>query len=155
MGENRGKQFEEEIRKSLERVPDTSVDRLHDQMSGFKGSSNICDFVAYHCPDLFYLECKSCYGNTLPFSNITDTQWDGLLEKSTYCGVTAGYMIWFIDHDLTVFISARAMKQLKDSGDKSVNYNTFAKKLNGNFYIIPAKKRKILFDYDLKEFIGG
>jgi hypothetical protein len=40
---NRGKQFEEQVRKGFEKLSDISVDRLPDQMSGFAGSSNICD----------------------------------------------------------------------------------------------------------------
>lgn len=43
MSQNRGKQFENVIRKAFEKVPNVSVDRLHDQTNGFKGSQNICD----------------------------------------------------------------------------------------------------------------
>ena len=43
MGGNRGKKFEEVIRESFEKVPNVSIDRLHDQTNGFKGSQNICD----------------------------------------------------------------------------------------------------------------
>lgn len=43
MSVNRGKKFEDIIRKSFERVPNVSIDRLHDQTNGFKGSQNICD----------------------------------------------------------------------------------------------------------------
>ena len=40
---NRGKQFEDVIRQAFEKVPDVSIDRLHDQTNGFRGSQNICD----------------------------------------------------------------------------------------------------------------
>lgn len=43
MSPNRGKQFENVIREAFERVPNVSIDRLHDQTNGFKGSQNICD----------------------------------------------------------------------------------------------------------------
>lgn len=43
MAENRGKQFENVIREAFEKVPGVSIDRLHDQTNGFKGSQNICD----------------------------------------------------------------------------------------------------------------
>lgn len=43
MAQNRGKQFEEVIRKAFEKVPNVSIDRLHDQTTGFIGSQNICD----------------------------------------------------------------------------------------------------------------
>ena len=45
MAQNRGKQFEDVIKKAFLKVPDVSIDRLHDQTTGFLGSKNICDFV--------------------------------------------------------------------------------------------------------------
>ena len=83
MSENRGKQFESVIKTSFENS-NFCIDRLHDQTNGFKGSQNICDFVVFRQPNIMYLECKSCHGNTFPFSNITQTQWNGLLEKDLY-----------------------------------------------------------------------
>ena len=162
MAVNRGKMFEEDIREALLRVPCTSVDRMYDQMSGFKGSSNICDFIAYHYPNMYYFECKSCYGNTLSihsndpkrkYGDISNAQWEGLLMKSKYPGVIAGYFVWFIDHDMTIFIHAEDMKALKDTGAKSLNYNKL-KDLNGSFYILPGEKKRVRFDYDLWDFIG-
>ena len=163
MGINRGKLFEDDIREALLRVPDISLDRMYDQMSGFKGSTNICDFIAYHCPNQFYFECKSCYGNTLSinsndpkrrYGDISNAQWEGLLKKSEIPGVTAGYFIWFIDHDMTLFVSAQTMKTIKDAGNKSFNINHL-KYYNGEFYIVPGKKKRVRFDYDLIDFIGG
>lgn len=43
MPRNRGKDFESVIRKSFEKVSGVSIDRLHDQTNGFRGSQNICD----------------------------------------------------------------------------------------------------------------
>ena len=163
MGVNRGKMFEDDIREALLRVPDMSVDRMYDQMSGYKGSCNICDFIAYHCPNLYYIECKSCYGNTLSihsndqkkkYGAISNNQWEGLLAKSEIPGVTAGYFIWFIDHDMTLFVSAKTMKNLRDAGNKSFNINHL-KHYNGEFYIVPSIKKRVRFDYDLTDFIGG
>ena len=79
---NRGKQFENVIKESFQKVSNVSIDRLHDQTTGFANSANICDFIVYKEPYEYYIECKSVHGNTLPFSNISDTQWNGLLEKS-------------------------------------------------------------------------
>lgn len=153
-GTNRGKDFEAQIRDALIRVPHTTVDRLPDQMTGYKGSTNICDFIAYHYPHQYYLECKCCYGNTLHFSNITETQWSGLLDRAEFPSVVAGYFIWFIDHDITLFVSAKTMKRLRDAGDKSFNINTTLKKLNGDYYIVPGTKKRVLFEYDLRGFLG-
>jgi hypothetical protein len=157
---NRGKQFEEQVRTALENVPDTSVDRLIDPQNGFAGVRNICDFIAYHYPHQFYVECKSCYGNTLSihtnnpknkYGAITNNQWEGLLEKSKTKGVIAGYVIWFIDHDITVFLSAQYLEFIRNEGKKSVNI----KDLDDSWYIVPGNKKRVLFDYDFSKLLGG
>ena len=94
MAENRGKKFERVIKDAFQKVPGVSIDRLHDQTNGFRGSENICDFIVYRKPYEYYFECKSVHGNTLPFTNITDTQWNGLLAKSQIQGVCAGVICW-------------------------------------------------------------
>lgn len=43
MAVNRGKDFENVVRTAFEKVPNVSIDRLHDQTTGWKGSTNICD----------------------------------------------------------------------------------------------------------------
>ena len=157
---NRGKQFEEQVRTALENVPDTSVDRLIDPQNGFAGVRNICDFIAYHYPHQFYLECKSCYGNTLSihtnnpknkYGAITNNQWEGLLEKSKTKGVIAGYVIWFIDHDITVFLSAKYLEFIRNEGKKSVNI----KDIDDSWYIVPGNKKRVLFNYDFSKLLGG
>ena len=153
MAVNRGKDFENQIKEAFERMPHTSVTRLIDPQSGYAGVRNICDFIMYHYPIQYFIECKSCYGNTLPFSNITKNQWDGLLEKSSIKGVVAGYMIWFIDHDLTCFITAQQMQMLKDKGCKSVNVHTFPLELDGDWIYIRGTKKRVLFDYDMTNFL--
>ena len=115
MAVNRGKQFEEEVEKCLRRVKGVSIDRIHDQTTGYVGSSNVCDFIVYKKPYLIYIECKSVHGNTLSihsipkpdkrgklhgfYGNISDKQWEGLLEKSKIDGVMAGVLCWWIDKD--------------------------------------------------------
>lgn len=145
MSENRGKQFESVIKTSFENS-NFCIDRLHDQTNGFKGSQNICDFVVFRQPNIMYLECKSCHGNTLPFSNITQTQWNGLLEKDLYCGVYAGVMIWWIDKDITKFVPIYNLQILADSGAKSIRFDTA-------FGIeVPGKKKRVFFEYDMEKF---
>ena len=85
--QNRGKDFEAEIRSCLEILPNVSFDRLPDPMAGYSGIRNICDFSMYNYPHMFFLECKSLYGNTLNYaSSITQNQWEGLFEKSKIYG---------------------------------------------------------------------
>lgn len=149
MATNRGKQFEEQIREAFEKMPNTSVTRLIDPQNGYAGVRNICDYIVYNFPIQYFIECKSCYGNTLPFSNITKNQWDGLLEKSDIEGVVAGYMIWFIDHDRTIFVPAKIMAMCKGMGEKS--YNIKHPWFSG--IEIEGTKKRVLFDYDMTNFL--
>ena len=159
MSVNRGKDFENVIRQAFEKVPDVSIDRLHDQTNGFRGSQNICDFIVYKEPYEYYIECKSVHGNTLPFRNITDTQWNGLLEKSKIEGVFAGIMCWWVDKDVTKFIPIQLLQMLKNLGDKSIRFNSL---FNGiemmNNYVpvieIKGKKKRVFFDYNMEEFFN-
>lgn len=149
---NRGKDFEAKIKEAFEKVPNCSIDRIHDQVSGYAGSCNIADFIIYKKPRMLYLECKCCYGNTLPFSNITNNQWKGLLEKSEINGVIAGVVIWFIDLDKTIFISIQTLQQMKKDGLKSVNAKTFDP-MEYEAIQISGEKKRIFFDYDMEKFL--
>ena len=151
MAVNRGKQFEDVIREAFERVPNVSIDRLHDQTTGYRGSQNICDFIVYREPYEYYFECKSVHGNTLPFRNITETQWNGLLEKSKIEGVGAGIICWWVDKDVTKFIPIQALEWNKKHNFKSIRYDH-----NGTSFIeIKGKKKRVFFDYDMEAFLNG
>ena len=156
MAENRGKKFENVIRQAFEKVPGVSIDRLHDQTNGFKGSQNICDFIVYKEPHEYYIECKSVHGNTLPFRNITDTQWNGLLEKSKIHGVFAGIICWWTDKDVTAFIPIQLLNELRNGNHKSVNVkyiDNFMYELGG-LIKIKGKKKRVFFDYNMEEFLN-
>ena len=147
---NRGKQFESVIKEAFLKVDGVSIDRLHDQMTGYKVTSkNICDFIVYREPYEYYIECKSVHGASLPFSNITDAQWNGLLQKSTIQGVFAGVICWWIDKDVTKFIPIQALQWNKEYGYKSLRYNH-----NGTSFVeIKGKKKRVFFEYDMEEFL--
>lgn len=143
---NRGKAFEKQVRDGFEKVPDTTVTRLLDPQAGYAGVRNICDFIVYHNPHQYFIECKSCYGNTLPFSNITKNQLDGLLEMSKVSGVKAGYLIWFIDHQRTVYASAQLVEIYKNRGKKSLRYD------DSGLFEINQKVKRVMCVYDFSEF---
>ena len=145
MGENRGKQFEGIVRDCFERAG-FCIDRLYDQTNGFKGSQNICDFVVFRQPNIMYLECKSCHGNTFPLSNITQTQWNGLLEKDLFQGVYSGVMIWWIDKDVTKFVPIYDLQIFADNGPKSIRFDTALG------IEVPGKKKRVFFEYDMEKF---
>ena len=154
MAVNRGKDFENVIKESFEKVPNVSVDRLHDQTTHWKGSSaNICDFIVYKEPYEYYIECKSVHGASLPFSNITKTQWNGLLEKSKIEGVFAGVICWWVDKDVTKFIPIQLLQAMKDHNMKSIRYDftLFGKDCCTE---IKGKKKRVFFEYDMEGFLN-
>lgn len=144
---SRGKQFEKVLQAAFEKIPGCTIDRIPDQTSGFAGSKNICDFIVYNYPNLIYLECKSCYGNTFPFANITDTQKVGLLAKSKFKGIISGVIIWWVDKDVTKFIPINQLVDWQNQGNKSLRYDCEL-----GIEVTGIKKR-IFFDYDMKKFL--
>ena len=167
MAVNRGKKFEDIIKQAFEKIPDVSVDRLHDQTTGYLGASNICDFIVYKKPFEYYIECKSVHGNTLSihsipkqdkngvlhgfYGNITDMQWEGLLEKSKIPGVIAGVMCWWIDKDVTLFIPMQILQAAYDNKWKSIRYDVLFEQ-STSLVAIAGKKKRIFFDYDMNSF---
>lgn len=160
MAENRGKQFESKVRECFARVSGVSIDRLHDQTNGYAGSSNICDFIVYKKPHEYYIECKSVHGNTLSihgndpkhkYGNITNKQWEGLLEKSIIPGVFAGIICWWIDADETWFIPIHILQDAKENGEKSINIRR--PYMQGYWMPVDGKKKRVFFDYNMETFL--
>lgn len=145
---SRGKKFEDIIKKAIQQVPNTACIRLYDTTNGFIGVNNPADFIGYHYPNMYCLECKSIEGNTLNFkSDIRPNQWEGLLELSKCKHLVAGFLVWFVDHDLTVFVSIEEMQKLKDDGQKSLNVNKLPK-----HFVIDSTKKRTFFEYDFTRF---
>lgn len=144
-----GKKFEQIIRESFESVSNVSIDRVHDQTTKYKGSKNICDFIVYKEPYEYYIECKTVKGNVLPFANITDAQWDGLLQKSRIQGVNAGVICWWRDRDITKFIPIQFLEVCKNEGAKSIRYDYGDEVCTE----ITGRKRRMYFEYDMQEFL--
>lgn len=150
MANNRGKQFEDVIKKAFERVEGVSIDRLRDAPRKLKNVDNPSDFIVYKKPHEVYVECKSHKGNTLPFSCIREEQIKGMFEKSMISGVKAGIILWFIDHDVTVWIPIREIRFLLNAGKKSINI----KELDQiSHIVITGKKKRVYFDYDMDKFL--
>ena len=166
---NRGKQFEGVIQECFEKIPEVSVTRIHDQTTGYKGSSNVCDFLIYHKPYLYAVECKSVHGNTLSiyskskdlkkphdYGNITNKQWEGLLEMSSVKGVKAGVLVWFIDKDETVFFDINLLQRWRDAGHKSIHsYPEWVEYVKGkhDWCYLVGKKKRVFYDYDIRKFL--
>lgn len=147
---NKGKQFEEVVRAAFEKVPNVSIDRLKDAPKKLKNVDNPSDFIVYKKPHEVYVECKSHKGNTLPFSCIRQSQLDGMADKWLKEGVICGFMIWFIDHDLTVWVPFDVITTLMWFGYKSLNIKDLDKIPH---LVVPGRKKRVYFNYDMKQFL--
>ena len=145
---NYGKKFEQKMKQDFKRtVPECSIDRIYDSLSGFKTISNIADFIAYKFPYLLYLECKSHQGNTFPLVNLT--QYDKLVAKVGIKGVRAGVVLWMIDHDVVVYLPISFITYLKENDYKSFNVKMLDdEELNKKFIKIPSVKKRVFLDSD-------
>ena len=75
MSTNYGKQWEQKVKEDFLKLPNSTIDRIYDQVSGYKTISNISDFIGFVGKDntgnIFYIECKSIHKNTFPLINLT------------------------------------------------------------------------------------
>ena len=164
MAVNRGKPFESVIEECFNKIENVSVTRLHDQTMGYLGARNPCDFLIFHTPYLYALECKSVHGNTFSiyskdpkkrYGNITNYQWESLLEMSKIKNVFAGVLVWFVDKDETVFFDINLLNRWREAGHKSIHsypeWIDYVKKPTDWCYL-EGKKKRVFFDYDIPLF---
>ncbi len=145
---SRGKDFEAVVRYAFEDVPDTHVYRIPDQQNYKVGSKNPCDFLIYHKPRLYALECKATNKPSLPFANISEYQWTELLKMSQIPGVVAGVLCWYVNYDRTVFIPIKFLETLKQNGAKSIRYDAD----DSQIIDIPGRKKRVFWEYYMDEF---
>ena len=150
---NRGKKFENRFKIDwVESVNDSFIYRLNDQMSGYLGSSNVCDFICYKYPNIFLIDAKSIQGNTLPFSDLR--QYDQMLEYKNIKGVRVGFIVWFVDHDKVLWIPVQTMEKIQKEGLKSYNI----RKMFGNddypILEIPSYKLRTFMKSNYSELIN-
>lgn len=151
---NKGKGFEAHVQEAFERVPSCVCWRLKDQIGRYKHVSNPCDFFFYDNPTFYAIECKSTKGASLPFEHIRYQEQivdlGSLAEKS---GVVAGFLIWFIDKDKTVFVKHEVIRDLYNVGAKSIAL-AFIEALDDSLWCpIKGTKKRVYYEYDMTEFL--
>lgn len=150
MSVNRGKQFEKVVQSCFERVEGVSIDRIHDQTTHYKGSTNLCDFIVYKKPYEYYIECKTTHGRSWPINNLTNNQYRGMLEKSQIEGVAAGVLLWFVEDDTTMYIPIQVIKELKEHDVKSIRYDFHHR----DRVLIMGYKKRTFFTYYMNDFLA-
>lgn len=151
MAQNKGKQFESRFRQNwLETVDDSVCYRLYDVQAGFKGVSNVGDFLCYKYPNFFIIDCKSKKGGTLPFSDIR--QYEKMLEYKGISGVYTGVIIWFYEKDIVCWVPIETLEQIYKEGKKSFNIKMLDDH-NYKCYNIPSKKLRTFMNTDYLELV--
>lgn len=75
----------------------------------------------YVRPFIGFFELKSVAGTRLPFSNITDRQWQGLTDRSKLSGVVAAVLIQFREANQGYLVPINVLNHLKLKGAKSIS----------------------------------
>lgn len=117
-----GKKAEAKIKEWLDKPEEGyCFDRIPDQMTGFYGSKNICDFTLFKSPNMYYIESKATWEDRFDFSMLSSTQHDGLLEKSKIPNVYGVVIVLFAHHQRAFIIDINEIKRLEDIGKHSLN----------------------------------
>lgn len=143
MAKNYGKPFEEQFKKDFLKLDGSSLDRLYDVMMGYKSIKQVSDYIGYIEPNIFYLECKTHAGASLPFDKIT--QYDSMVKKVGIPGVRSGVILWLYEKDLVLYVPINTVTQLKREGEKSVGVRHLDKY---RIIQIPSVKKRVFMDSD-------
>lgn len=157
MNDGLGKEAEQKIREWLDRPQDGySFDRIPDQMTGFYGSKNICDFTCFKSPYMYYIESKATWEANFPFSMITETQHEGLLNKSIIHNVFGFIIVLFASYKRAFVLRIEDIDKLEQQGVKSLNIKKIDKWpiRYKEIRTIPSNRKKHLdYDGELEEYI--
>lgn len=146
---NVGKKAEKKIKEWLDRPEDGYYFlRLPDQLTGFWGSANPCDFIVYKEPTLFLIESKATYNDRFDYTMITDYQWEHMLAASNIKGVRAYVIVLFASFKRAFVLDIRDIAKEKESGRKSINIKKVDKWKIPCIEITTIPSRKELLDYD-------
>lgn len=143
MARDRGKAFETKFKEDFQKLEDSSVDRLYDVMSGYKAIKQVSDFIAYLYPNIFYIECKSHKGASIPIANIT--QYESLKTKVDIKGVRSGVVLWLYEKDKVFYIPTKTITQMINDGEKSIGIRHLDKY---RIIEIPSTKKRVFMDSD-------
>ena len=148
MNDDLGKKAESKIKAWLKREQDGyCFERIPDQLSGFYGSKNVCDFFCYKCPFLYYIESKATYKDRFDFSMLTDTQFEGLLQRSQIYGVFGLIIVLFASYQRAFILNIQDINKSVQAGHKSLNIKKIDKWDIPYAEIQTVPSRKELLDY--------
>lgn len=144
-----GKKAEQRIRQWLDRPQDGyCLDRIPDQMNGFYGSRNICDFTLFKAPNFYYIESKATWSERFDFSRITSFQYENLLRKAEIPNVFGVVIVLFASVQRAFLLDIRDIDRLRTEQDKqSLNIKKIEQWKISYHEIETIPSRKAILDY--------
>lgn len=117
-----GKMFEEDFKKGVELCGnEAKFSRLYDTTNGFRGVANPCDFIAATQYGTVYVELKTTQSSSLPFSNISEHQWQELFIADRCKYALGGVLVYFPKHAMIKWYPMTQLTRLRNLGQKSIN----------------------------------
>lgn len=153
---NSGKRFENNFRLSV--PSDVFYYRFKDGTSSWdKGTitrfqhKNICDSMLFYQNKVFFIECKSTKGKSLPLSRIRENQVEELLKASKYEGIIAGILIEFSDIKEYFFLEINKLIEYTEefTHKKSIPVQY----LRDNAESVSYELKRVNVRLDIKEFV--
>ena len=148
MTDDLGKKAEAKIKAWLNRPQDGyCFERIPDQLTGFYGSKNICDFFCFKKPYLYFIESKATYKQRFDFTMITDYQWDSLLSRSKIDGVYGLVIVLFASSQRAFILNIQDLENARQNNIKSLNIDKIDKWQVPYKEIRTVPSKKLLLDY--------
>lgn len=150
IADNLGKKAELKIKEWLDRPEEGfCFDRIPDQMTGFYGSKNICDFTLYKYPEMYYIESKATYEKTFKFDMLTEHQFESLVSKSKIHHVHGAVIVLFASYKRAFWIPIQSIVELLERDKHSINIEKIDK-WDFEYHEIKTipNNRKDMLDYD-------
>ena len=154
-----GKKAEVKIKEWLDKPEEgCCFDRIPDQMTGFFGSKNICDFILFKYPYFYYIESKATWQDRFDFSMISEYQRTHMFEKSFIYGVRSIVIVLFATYKRAFIFNIVDIQHLLDIGVKSLNIKKFSRwNIPYSEITTVENNRKELLDYtgDLEKLVNN
>jgi penicillin-binding protein-related factor A (putative recombinase) len=143
-----GKKAEAKIKAWLNRPQDGyCFERIPDQLTGFYGSKNICDFFCFKKPYLYFIESKATYKRRFDFTMVTDYQWDSLLSRSKIDGVYGVVIVLFASSQRAFILNIQDLENARQNNIKSLNIDKIDRWQVPYKEIRTVPSKKLLLDY--------
>lgn len=168
--QNKGKIFEQQFKKSVQKV-DIFIHRIRDNAMSYVQSEsvfthkNMCDFLVYQMPFLYAFELKHTTYPQISIQVSPDEEDNKMIkyeqirlmnEAAQYEGIKAGFILSFentkIETESTFFLEInRFIDFLSETGKKSINMLDIAK--YGGIRL-KQNKIKVHYEYDVIDLLN-